>query len=135
MDQNGSARIRALVVPVLANAWAGAVNQPSPAAGFALVVTLDLIRRLLRLPATKALLATWSSRFVLAIATLTFQLAAHRQPQIACRPDMPAAREARRPAFVFQILCNVKPQRDRPGITLRTHRPPFNAQHPPRTTS
>lgn len=128
-------RIRAMVVPVLANAWAGAVNQPSPAAGFALVVALELVGRLLRLPATRAFLAAWSRRVILAIATLTFQLAADRQQQIARRPGMPAAKEAGRPAFVFQTLCNVKQQLGRPGITLRTHLPQFNPQHPPRTPS
>lgn len=128
-------RLRAFVVPIIANAWVAAVGQPSPMTGFALVVMAELGGILLRLPAIQAVLATAAKSIAFALAALTFQLAATWQARIAAISAVPAALGARHPPFDFQILCNVKQPLVRAGYHSASGRPQSNTQQLPRRTS
>lgn len=115
-------RIHALALPVVVKAWAAAMGQPSPMAGFAVVVLAELGGGLLRLPALRTVIAALARNMVFALAALTVLLAA-------------AAIEAKRPAFVLQTLRDIKQLHARAGYHSAGGRPQCNAQHPPRRTS
>jgi hypothetical protein len=128
-------RIRALAIPIIANAWVAAMGQPSPMTGFALVVAAELGARLLRQPALRAAIGASARRTVFALAALTFQLAVDRQGRWTRLSRMPAAMTLKRPALVLQTLCDVKQSQDRPGYQSAGSRPQSTVQHPPRRAS
>lgn len=128
-------RLRAFVVPVIANAWVAAMGQPSPMTWFALVVTAELGGILLRRPAIQAVQATVAKSIAFALATLTFQLAANWQTRLPARSAFPAAIVARTPASDFQILRNFNPPRVRVGHHSAGGHLLCNAHHPLRRTS
>jgi hypothetical protein len=120
-------RVRAVAMPVIANAWIAAMGQPSPMTGFALVVMAELGGCLLRLPAVRAAIFAAARSMATILAGLTFQMSAQRQG--------PAAPDASRPAFILKTLCAVKQPRARAGYHSAGGRPQCNALHPPRRTS
>lgn len=119
-------RIRALAVPIIANAWIAAMGQPSPMTGFALVVTAQLGAKLLRQPALRSAIGASARRTVFALAAFTCQLAVDRQgrwTRLSRISRMPAAIAVKRTALVLQTLCDVRQLQERPGYQSAGSRP------------
>jgi hypothetical protein len=124
-------RIHALAISAIEKAWV-AMGQPSPVAGFALLVMVELGRGLLRLPAVQAVVGALSRGMLVALAALAFLYAADRQGQAR---GMTAAAEAKRPTFIRQALCDINCSRSSSGYHSASRRSQPTPQHQPRRTS
>jgi hypothetical protein len=120
--------IHALAMSAIEKAWV-AMGQPSPMAGFALLVMIELGRGLLRLPAARAIAGASARRILFALAALTFLLAADRHDQAR------GGRDESKALSMHSGLCDVNRWRDSSGYHFAGKRPHFTVQHQPRRTS
>jgi len=124
-------RVHGLAIFAIEKAWV-ALGEPSPMAGFALLVLFALGRGLLRLPAARVIVDALARAILLALAALTFLFAADRQGQAR---GAAAAINAKRPPFILQALCNINRLGDSFGYHSAGSRPQCIVQHQPRRTS
>ena len=120
-------RIHALAMSAVEKAWM-AMFQPSPMAGFALLVLIELGRGLLRLPAARAVAGASARGISFALATLTFLLAADRHDQAR------GGRDESKALSIHSGLCDVNRWREFPGFHFADRRPHCTVQHQPRRT-
>ena len=125
-------RLRAVALPVIANAWIAAMGQPSPTTGFALVVMAELGSCLLRNPTIRMAILKAARSMASVLAGLALRLLVQRQVQMA---PLSTAPDATQPAFVMQTLREVKQPDAGLGYHSAGGRPQCNLLYSPRRTS
>jgi len=119
--------IHALAMSAIEKAWM-AMFQPSPMAGLALLVLIELGRGLLRLPAARAVAGASARGILFALAALTFLLASDRHGQAR------GGRDESKTLSIHSGLSDVNRWRDISGYHSAGRRPHFTVQYHLRRT-